>query len=91
MRVMALPKYDVRMLHDVTEPKLTKEMIDEMRAEMETVIRQQAVTISQLEEELRIIEMSRSNVPPYLLAGQQTKEVRISFNLCGMGSFQLTK
>ena len=36
---------------------LTRERIDRMRAEMESVIRQQALTISQLEEELRHIEL----------------------------------
>lgn len=37
--------------------KLTQDKIDRMRAEMENVIRQQALTISQLEEELRHIEL----------------------------------
>ena len=36
---------------------LTCERIDRMSAEMESVIRQQALTISQLEEELRHIEL----------------------------------
>ena len=36
---------------------LTRERKDRMRAEMESVIRQQALTISQLEEELRHIEL----------------------------------
>ena len=40
--------------------KLTCERIDRMRAEMESVIRQQALTISQLEEELRHIELVQS-------------------------------